>query len=91
MRSTSVRKWYLDRALDSFAGLRSVLPDLTEKEVLAALELEAATLRRQSVIDRLISRAVRIREQIYASQLKEKFHGTSPIQSPVRNRTEGRR
>jgi hypothetical protein len=80
----SVRKWYLDRALASFASLNQVLSELTEPEVLAALKLEAASLRRQSVIDRLISRAVRIRELAYSRQLKEKFHGTHPVQSPVR-------
>jgi hypothetical protein len=80
----SVRKWHLDQALTSVASLNQILGKLTEKEVLAALKLEAASLRRQSVIDRLISRAVRIRELDYSRQLKEKFHGTSPVQSPVR-------
>lgn len=64
-------------ALDSFQGLASVINELTEEEVLACLELEAATLRRQSVVDRLISRAVRLRELSYAQHLKERFNGTS--------------
>lgn len=79
----TVRKWHLDQALDSYASLENVLHELTEEEVLAALDLEAGTRRRRSLIDRLISRAVRIRESSYSSQLKEKYHGSSP-QDPVR-------
>lgn len=50
---------------------------MTEEEVLAALETEAASLRRRTVIVRLIKRAVRLRELAHAKQLKEKYlHGT---------------
>lgn len=75
----SVRKWYIARALESFTGLTTHINELTEDEVLACLKLEAATQRRSTVIDRLISRAVRLREISYSSQLKEKFHGTSQV------------
>lgn len=80
----SIRKWYLDQALASYPSLKKVLGKLTQEEVLAALELESATRRRRSLIDRLISRAVRLNEIDYNRQLKEKFHGThqkNPIQS----------
>jgi len=78
--------WLVTRALDSFPALVAVLNELTEDQVLAALELECSTRRRQSVIDRLISRAVRLNEISYKRQLKEKFHGqnqasTRPDQS----------
>jgi len=75
------RKWYIDQALTSFRRLNEVLDDLTEAEVLACLDLEAATQRRRSVIDRLISKAIRLREIDYNRQLKEKFYGTSPVQN----------
>jgi len=75
--SVSVRKWYVDQALLSFIRLHEVLSDLTEAEVLACLDLEAATQRRRSVIDRLISRAVRLKEIEINRQLKEKYHGSS--------------
>ena len=71
------RKWYIDQALQSFVRLNEVLSDLTEQEVLACLDLEAASKRRRSVIDRLISRAVRLREVSYNITLKEKYHGSS--------------
>lgn len=77
-RAEPVRRWYVGQALKSFTSLIDVLDKLTEKEVMAALALEAATKRRRSIIDRLISRAVRIRELAYSRQLKEKFHGTHP-------------
>ena len=78
----SVRQFYVSRALESFTMLRETLDDLTEEEVLACLEFEAGTLRRQSFIDRLISRASRLHELSYTRQLKEKFHGTYPEQDP---------
>ena len=73
----SDRKWFIDQALESFVRLNEVLNGLTESEVLACLALEAASNRRRSVIDRLISRAVRLREIDYSNALKEKYHGTS--------------
>lgn len=71
----AVRKWHIDQALASYPSLKRVLGELTEEEVLAALDLESATMRRRSVIDRLISRAVRLNELSYSRQLKERFGG----------------
>ena len=76
MAKNTVRKYYVDQALASYSSLGRVINELTEPEVLACLELEAATRRRESHIDRLISRAVRLNEVSYNRQLKEKFHGT---------------
>lgn len=73
----AVRKWHMHQALDSYTSLKSVINELTEEEVLAALDLESRASRRRSLIDRLISRAVRLNEVNYANQLKEKFHGKS--------------
>ena len=70
----AVRKWHFAQALHSFAALKKVVNELTEEEVLAALNLESLALRRRSLIDRLISRAVRLNEIKYATQLKEKYH-----------------
>jgi hypothetical protein len=80
----SLRRGFIDQALASFSGLRRLLPKLTEEEVLFCLELEAGTLRRQSVIDRLISRAASLRASTYSRQLKEKFHGTSYLENHER-------
>jgi hypothetical protein len=80
----SPRKFYVQQALSSYAGLVRVLDELTEEEVLACLKLEAASLRRQSVLDRLISRATRLNELAYNSRLKEQFHGTRSQQDHVR-------
>ena len=73
----AVRKWYLNQALASYPSLKRVLGELTQEEVLAALELESSTLRRRSLIDRLISRAIRLNELTFTRQLKEKFNGKS--------------
>lgn len=73
----SNRRWYINQALVSFKSLVNVLDELTESDVLAALELEAATRRRLSIIDRLISRAIRLKEISYGNTLKEKYRGTS--------------
>ena len=78
----SVRKWQTSRALESYPALAEVINELTEEEVLHCLQLEAGTRRRRSLIDRLISRAVRIKEAEYSRQLKEKFHGTQANSDP---------
>lgn len=75
----SVRKWYIGEALKSFVRLNEVLSELTEEEVLACLKLEAASQRRRSVIDRLISRAVRLKEIETTLQLRKQYHGTPNI------------
>lgn len=77
----SVRKWYVGQALESFVRLNEVLAELTEEEVMACLDLEAATQRRRSVIDRLISRAIRLKEIELQTFLRGKYHGTRPIQN----------
>lgn len=78
----AVRKWYLDRALASYPSLKAVIGELTLEEVIAALDLESSTLRRRSLIDRLISRAVRLNEVSFNRQLKEKYRGKS-TQDPI--------
>jgi hypothetical protein len=70
-----VRKHYISAALENFAQLTKVLPELTEAEIFACLDLEAASLRRRSLINRLISRAGRLAEISLTRQLKEKYHG----------------
>lgn len=68
-----VSKFKIAAALRSYGALTAVLEQLTEQEVLACLQLEAASQRRESVLNRLISRAVRLNEIKYARQLKESF------------------
>ncbi len=71
----AVNKFRVAQALKSFGSLNGVIKELTEEEVLACLSQEAATTRRPSILDRLISRAVRLNEVSYQRQLKEKFNG----------------
>jgi hypothetical protein len=78
-----VRQWYVTKALESARQLQDTIDELSEEEVIAALELESGSRRRGSIIDRLISRAVRLNELKYVTHLKEKYHGTSTIESPV--------
>jgi hypothetical protein len=73
----TVRKWYIDQALESYQSLNRVVNELTETEVIACLEIEAGSRRRQSILTRLIQRAVRLRSQETARQLKEQFHAPS--------------
>lgn len=84
----SVRKWHLNQALTSYPSLKRVLNELTEEEVLAALDLESRTLRRRSIVERLISRATRLNELSYNRQLKEKFHHGTHSQDPVQSRNQ---
>lgn len=74
----AVRNWYVKRALESSSALLEVLPELTADEVLAAIDLESQTRRRRTVVDRLISRAVRLNEITYSTSLKEKYKWDDP-------------
>jgi len=69
------RRWYTAQALDSYRALDGVINDMTLHEITACLELEAASKRRRSVIDRLILRAVKLSSIEIATRLQEKYHG----------------
>lgn len=71
----AVRQWQLAQATQSYTTLRTVVNQLSYEEVIAALELESQSLRRSSIINRLISRASRLKEIELTRQLKEKYHG----------------
>lgn len=75
MADAENRSWYINQALQSVGRLNAVLNDMTEDEILKCLDLESASARRKSIIDRLISRAVRLNEVKYSQSLKEKYHG----------------
>lgn len=67
MRPRSVlRKWHISKALTSVRELREILPQLTEEEVLHALELEKQTLQRKHIISQLVNQAV----QFYKEHLR---------------------
>lgn len=72
----AINKVRVAQALKSFGSLNGVIAALTEEEVLECLRLESSTQRRQSILDRLTSRAVRLNEIAYQRKLKEKFHAT---------------
>lgn len=73
-----MRNWRVGKALESFAALNEVLSSLTEDEVFAALETESRALRRPTIIERLIGRAVRLKELAYSKELKEKYMAHTP-------------
>ena len=73
-----IRDWYVSRALESVESLHDVLSELTADEVIAALELESQSRRRRSIVDRLISKATRLNELMYANALKEKYRWDAP-------------
>lgn len=64
------------RALSTYVELNNEINSMTEEEVLAALQQETDTLRRTAIIDRLISRAVRLNEIKYSKELKAKYYGS---------------
>lgn len=70
----ATRKWYIDEALHSFTRLMSVINDMTEEEVYAALALEAGSRRRKSLMDRLIGRAARLTELKTVEHLKRTYN-----------------
>lgn len=66
-----MREDLIGRALENVRECQVVLPVLSLDEILRALELEAGTQRRISIINGLIGRA----GTLYTHQLKEKYHG----------------
>lgn len=73
MNEETVRSTVIDEALQGWVSLQGVLSTMTEAEVLHALELEAGTRRRESILTRLIQKAVRLNELKYTKTLKERF------------------
>lgn len=71
----TVSKFKIVQALESARALNDHINDLTEEEVLAALDLESGGRRRPSIVDRLVSRAARLNEVRYTAHLKEKYRG----------------
>jgi hypothetical protein len=82
---SEIRQWHVQEALASYTSLQTMMSELTEQEVLRALEVEHRTRRRRSILDRLIARAVRLNEITYQQQLKEKYHAPSVVESDVRH------
>ena len=68
---STTRKWYISRALESYRALGSVIEDLTYDEVIRCLDIESGSMRRRSLIDKLLKRAV----QLTTLALQEKYHG----------------
>jgi hypothetical protein len=60
---STTRKWYISRALESYRALGSVIDELTHDEVIRCLDLESGSLRRRSLIDKLIKRAITLTNQ----------------------------
>jgi len=79
MAAKEIRQWYISEALLSVSRLNDVLNEMTEAEIMKCLDLESSAARRKSIIDRLISRAVRLNEVRYAQTLRGKYHGKSNI------------
>lgn len=77
------RQWNMTRALESVRQLVAQLPELTDEEVLACLQLEFDTRRRKSVIDRLVVTAADRHRQTFILNLQEQYkHGPSEVRHP---------
>lgn len=72
---STIREWYISEALHSFRRLKSVLAELTEEEVLAALKLEFDSRRRHTLIGVLKARAEQLHLKKFHANLEENIHG----------------
>ena len=66
------RNWHIQKALNSFRSLAQIIDELTEEEVLHALEVESGSRRRAVMLDKLILKAASLNRINYISYLKEK-------------------
>ena len=78
-----MNEWRVKRALESVRSLVGIVDQLTEEEVYHCLKLEVESQRRQTVIDRLVSKAADYNRQTFIKLLKEKIHGASEVCSPL--------
>lgn len=78
------------RALESFSSLLDVLPEMTEGDIIAALQLEAATRRRRSIINRLVSRAAAIAAAQRVELIRREILRAQP-EHPARKKDRGRK
>lgn len=83
----ATRKWHMSQALHSYTSLKTVVNELTEEEVLTALDVESRAQRRRSIVGRLISRAVRLNEMSYATSLKKRYADFSHRYQPIPTRS----
>jgi hypothetical protein len=70
-----MRRHLVADMLSSYRELIANMNCLTLEELMFALELEAGTQRRPSVISRLIKRVVSVESSILRNNLKEKYYG----------------
>lgn len=70
------REWHMNEALHSFRRLKSILDQLTEEEVLAALKLEHGSRRRHTLIRVLTARAEQFHRSSFNSKLEESINGS---------------
>lgn len=71
-----MREFYLARALDSVRSLADVLGELTDEELIRAVELEEGSLRRKSVLT-LLYRQLRVNaRRDHEAKIKEKLNGS---------------
>lgn len=66
------REW-LCAALSSARELNKIIQDLTEEEIVQALDLESASQRRTAIIERLIVRLTHVKEENIRTKLQRKY------------------
>lgn len=67
--------WRTAKALESVRELEKVLKQLTMDEVFYCLKMEVETLRRKTIIDRLISQAAELNKEQFIAALRQKLYG----------------
>lgn len=67
--------WRTAKALESVRELEKVLKQLTMDEVFYCLKMEVETLRRKTIIDRLISQAAELNKEQFIATLRQKLYG----------------
>jgi hypothetical protein len=68
-----VNTWRIARALGSYRALIENIGEMSEEEVLNALEVEAGSRRRGVILDKLIQKAAELQRHTYIKSLKEKY------------------
>ena len=75
-----MQSWRISEALTSIRHLRRVMPDMDQSEVLEALHLESAGLRRKTLLTVLEKRARQLYNPYH--HIKELKNGPPLVQNP---------
>ncbi|MBK8467619.1 MAG: hypothetical protein IPL32_17535 [Chloracidobacterium sp.] len=70
-----LNEWRISEALTSVRRLMGVLQQMTDEELIEAIKLEEASLRRKHILEKLYRQSRVLARKTHQANIKEKIHG----------------